>query len=1412
MKKIIFVCILFVISCVGGQKEKNSFQNLLESFFTNNNSQNSNVGQSTDFNNITPPNASDVVIGSNNGQVPNLPPNLDLSFISAPGGNQTLIRTLKLEIDGNDYSNASIFHFAEKQIGTSEKKLVRLKNVGNDSVTIVSTEITSQTNQFQFINLGIYNGTQNIILSPNQFVEFEIEFQPTNSGSKSGSLRIVSDDPNQPEKLLELRGIGSTNASAIVMKPYSVVSRSDSIIIEFSHSVDQDSICQNLQNAYGFPGINPYGGSLLKITKNPNDENQAIVGNCYWNSHRQLVLDPLDVLEPNTRYYIILPDARLYGSNNTIQCVRRIDEGNCIGQKLVTEFITEPAFYFQISLQNGYSIHPTPNFKSAIINKVFTPEVTIQTTISEFLEADEIKIKKLNNPPTTSFIPWQTNINLSTISDLNLRPSDGANTYYLEIKKGAKLYYRVFGFHYGTTSPNPNEPNPSTARVNMGTGNQGINVLGRLLERLFKSNGSFTTLSDNFRIGGKIFSDPIQEFLGTTENNCARVKPNSLSGIKEGHILRGVSLAPNTFVKSIVTNGSIPSGDGCPNTSTFTTAPLLILSRAANDGFGETNSNLKITAGPDIGKVVNLTSGSNQISFDNSNDLYPGVFINHPSLQAGTTLLNQVSGNVWTVSNSSSASVMATTVNIGRTFMQNPKRTGTVLTGVDALGQTCLSNPNDYGTNKELNHLLSIGPFCRINWSWGGFLANGKSDVYVTNMTIENTTNTIPNDNLLVQLIPAAGATQNGQVNINLNGKRLKGTLRLFMHSGGGLAGGLANGAVYDVDFLMSPSGGCNAGAEFLNYDPNINFHLAQAFASFTIPGTNGAIDLTILNQPGWVNNPNATEFKVAAWNSAICAYNVRTIKPGTFDSIIQAVLESVIPGIQWRVVQGVIRDTIQSVTPNILNALFYQMRKDTNANGIDINLPNYLPTPFNKTLINIGVNLKQENTNRIHADGIDLTAATSVSVCQKSDPNSTVCLNRNDLSDKPSLPHQGFGFENSFLMYSNGTPPRSQLTRSSVNGNQGTGKINDPDGSGVLVGVHSDTINQTLYHFWWNGILNLKLNQSFADQIKTFRGDGDRLFQIFQILLKADSILKVLAPGRNSIQFKNSQGQIKTIQKTDDIFFKVEPLLPPNVRFSNTNQSVTVNNGKSPLMDFEWTDLIFRIYGKQGNDEYLLTTLKVGISTKLLFGAGKFTSAVGCPGLNPSHCNGSENDYYQVSAVQFNLCDDNNDIDIPNANLAIGFKKIDCDAVRNGFNDGNPNNDLDLFYSLEVIDTYNDNPSGLNPDGIKEVFQPTIQKLIIPVINYVLEYVPLEKKNASLAKDNLYGSPNYSYTTGTKEDPNASGNKIAANCGIRINDLVTLPYPTQYSTLSGTTAESNPYLLINLKLSNYTFWGNCNL
>ena len=87
------------------------------------------------------------------------------------------------------------------------------------------------------------------------------------------------------------------------------------------------------------------------------------------------------------------------------------------------------------------------------------------------------------------------------------------------------------------------------------------------------------------------------------------------------------------------------------------------------------------------------------------------------------------------------------------------------------------------------------------------------------------------------------------------------------------------------------------------------------------------------------------------------------------------------------------------------------------------------------------------------------------------------------------------------------------------------------------------DVINQVLYSLWKRGVFELSLNQDFADKVQAYRGSGDRLFQIFQILLKADSILKVLAPGQSEVFYGQNPSDV--IQGSDDIIFRLLPIFP---------------------------------------------------------------------------------------------------------------------------------------------------------------------------------------------------------------------------------------------------------------------------
>jgi len=83
-------------------------------------------------------------------------------------------------------------------------------------------------------------------------------------------------------------------------------------------------------------------------------------------------------------------------------------------------------------------------------------------------------------------------------------------------------------------------------------------------------------------------------------------------------------------------------------------------------------------------------------------------------------------------------------------------------------------------------------------------------------------------------------------------------------------------------------------------------------------------------------------------------------------------------------------------------------------------------------------------------------------------------------------------------------------------------------------------------------------------------------------------------------------------------------------------------------------------------------------------------------------------------------------------------------------------------------LDGPSDNPLGLSPNGIYDILNPTVQKLVVPLVNYILEEIPLPEMK---------------------------------NCGLQLYDLQVMP-------ISNTAN----FFVINSKIANYNFTRDCKL
>ncbi|MGA2670142.1 MAG: choice-of-anchor D domain-containing protein [Dehalococcoidia bacterium] len=102
-----------------------------------------------------------------------------------------------------DISVATSLAFGSATVGTSKTKTLTISNVGTAALTI--TNIGVSGSQF---SVGSYPGT----IAAGSSANVIITFSPTSTGSKSATLTIVSNDPDEASVPVALSGTGSTAA------------------------------------------------------------------------------------------------------------------------------------------------------------------------------------------------------------------------------------------------------------------------------------------------------------------------------------------------------------------------------------------------------------------------------------------------------------------------------------------------------------------------------------------------------------------------------------------------------------------------------------------------------------------------------------------------------------------------------------------------------------------------------------------------------------------------------------------------------------------------------------------------------------------------------------------------------------------------------------------------------------------------------------------------------------------------------------------------------------------------------------------------------------------------------------------------------------------------------------------------
>lgn len=91
-------------------------------------------------------------------------------------------------------TNPASLNFGNLQVGKSDGLSETLANTGGDSVTISQASVTDATFSISGLNLPL-------TLSPGKSVTFTCTFSPSGTGTKTGTVEIVSDASNSPTNI-----------------------------------------------------------------------------------------------------------------------------------------------------------------------------------------------------------------------------------------------------------------------------------------------------------------------------------------------------------------------------------------------------------------------------------------------------------------------------------------------------------------------------------------------------------------------------------------------------------------------------------------------------------------------------------------------------------------------------------------------------------------------------------------------------------------------------------------------------------------------------------------------------------------------------------------------------------------------------------------------------------------------------------------------------------------------------------------------------------------------------------------------------------------------------------------------------------------------------------------------------------
>jgi hypothetical protein len=612
---------------------------------------------------------------------------------------------------------------------------------------------------------------------------------------------------------------------------------------------------------------------------------------------------------------------------------------------------------------------------------------------------------------------------------------------------------------------------------------------------------------------------------------------------------------------------------------------------------------------------------------------------------------------------------------------------------INNAGLGCQLDYSDWTNSTDrINYLTNFGPYCNMSFSVCVIgCGTGYADNYVGLTNIPPTVSG-GGANVTVNLLPDAS-----KMRIELYGKKLNGMLRSYVRDGGVWAN-LANGYVIEDRFFMNQS----------------TAQLAYAHTTLTVNSA-GDMVIKILGGPTWaINDAN---FNVQAWSNSIDSTSDWSIIDGSWlDWLLTIFIPGVINQLTPRIVQGMIKDTIEKVSANVMNAVLSKTRVDGINDGINICLPGYLPNPLKTICLTTGAKMKQSSSNI----GWEVSGVKGIRSYLES--NMTVVNSNPSWTRPPALVGPG---NKAFIKFIPATfTPDNNL----VNLFTGVGAY-----QGALVVLNSDVVNQAAFGLWKEGAFNFIVDKPTLESINNVAGQSN-LTSLADKLLKADAILTVVAPGQSNFVVKDQSNNTITINKDDPVKIETVLLYPPELNplyyWKSTGAPKEQVMNRASFTGFR----LKLIGGKDSNNDgvpdynfYTLATVIVNITSKATIEFVPYSNPNNyVPACNDGHC--------RALSIIFSTADE------------------------------------DMRYTIEVSEDPINNPLGLDPRAVYDVFNPLIKSFVAPLVANVLKEIPF---NANMSA-----------------------------CGIKIEEVTVEDISTSYTY---------PFGLLNVRLAETPFSGDCN-